>query len=85
MLKELIYLGEGIEKRVAGKIKELVDEGKQGYEDKDLLEIGREHLKKRKRQFDKLFLDDFKNMAEEIGLATKKDIEELKEYIKNRA
>ncbi len=85
MLKELIYLGEGIEKRVAGKIKELVDEGKQGYEDKDLLEIGREHLKKRKRQFDKLFLDDFKNMAEEIGLATKKDIEDLKEYIKNRA
>ncbi len=85
MLKELIYLGEGIEKRIAGKIKELVDEGKQGYEDKDLLEIGKEHLKKRKRQLDKLFLDDFKSMAEEIGLATKNDIEELKEYIKNKA
>jgi len=59
MIKELIYLGEGIEKRIGSKIQEL--------------------------QFEKLFLDDFKNMAEEIGLATKKDIEELKDYIKNRA
>jgi len=85
MIKELIYLGEGIEKRIGSKIQELIDEGKQGYEDKDLFEIGKEHLKKRKKQFEKLFLDDFKNMAEEIGLATKKDIEELKDYIKNRA
>ncbi len=84
MIRELIYLGEGIEKKIASKIQELVDEGKKDYEDKDLFEIGKEHLKKRKRQAKKLLLSDFKNMADELGLATKQDIEELKSYIKDR-
>ncbi len=84
MLRELIYLTEGIEKKISDKVKALIDEGKEGYEDKDLLEIGKEHIKKRKSQAKKIFLSDFKNMAEELELATKKDIEELKNYIKNK-
>ncbi len=84
MLRELIYLKEGIEKKVCNKLQEIMDEGKKEYEDKDLFEIGKEHLRKRKNQIEKLFVSDFKNMADELGLATKKDLEELKEYIKNR-
>ncbi len=84
MIREIIYLGEGIEKKISDKIQSLVEEGKKGYEDKDIFEIGKEHIKKRKKQVEKLFLSDFKNIAEELGLATKKDIEEIKSYIKNR-
>ncbi len=84
MIREIIYLGEGIEKKISDKIQLLVEEGKKGYEDKDIFEIGKEHIKKRKKQVEKLFLSDFKNIAEELGLATKKDIEEIKSYIKNR-
>ncbi len=82
MLRELIYLASGLEKRFTDTIKSLIEEGKQEYEGKDLLEIGKEHLKKRKKQIKGLVLHDFREMAEDLGLATKKDIEELKRYIK---
>ncbi len=85
MLRELIYLASGLEKRCMDTLRSLVEEGKKEYGDKeDLLEIGREHLKKRKRQIKGLLLNDFREVAEELGLATKKDIEELKEYLKEK-
>ncbi len=84
MLREILYLGAGVEKKVSDTIKSLIDEGKEGYEDKDLIDVGKEHIKKRKSQVKKLFLDDFKSMADELGLATKEDIDELKNYIKNK-
>ncbi len=82
MLKELIYLGSGIEKKITDKLEELIKEGKKDYGDKDLLEMGKIHLKKRKEQVNKLFLGDVRELVDEIGLATKKDIEELKRHIK---
>ncbi len=82
MLKELIYLGCGIEKKITHKLASLVEEGKKEYEDKDIVDIGIEHLKKRKNQVDKLFSNEMKEFADELGLATKQDIEELKNLLK---
>ncbi len=82
MFKELIYLGSGIEKRISDTVESLIDEGKQNYEGKDTVEIAREYLRSRKKQVQKVFLNDIRGLTKELGLATKRDIEEIKDYIK---
>ncbi len=85
MLKELIYLASGAEKKITETVRSLIEEGRKEYGNKeDLIEIGAEHLQKRKRQIKGLLMSDFKEIAEELGLATKRDIEELKEYLKEK-
>lgn len=85
MFKELIYLGSGIEKRIVDTVESLIEEGKQNYEGRGIVDIARENLKNRKKQVQKMFLNDIKSLTKELGIATKKDIEEIKEYIKKGA
>jgi hypothetical protein len=85
MIREFIYLANGIEKELTKKVGELINEGKSEYSDDDMITIAKKHLKKRKRQFNKLFLGDVKRVLDETGVATKDDIKELKDYIKNKA
>ncbi len=84
MIREFIYLFEGIEKRVGEKVESLINEGKDIYGDDDLITIGKKHLDKRKKQLKHFLLSDFKDVADEVGIATKKDIENLKDYIKDK-
>ncbi len=82
MLREILYLTIGAAKRAEKMVDAFIEEGKKELEDKSLIELGREHLEKRKGQFKDMFLDDFKKVADDLGLATKEDIRELKEMIK---
>ncbi len=82
MFREILYLTVGAAKRAEKMVDAFIEEGKKELEDKSLVELGKEHLEKRKEQFKDMFLDDFKKIAEDLGLATKEDIRELKEMIK---
>jgi len=82
MLREILYLTVGAAKRAEKMVDAFIEEGKKELEDKSLVELGKEHLEKRKEQFKDMFLDDFKKMADDLGLATKEDIKELKEMMK---
>ena len=83
MLRELMYLTVGAAKRVEKIVDSFIEEGKKELEDKSLIEIGKEHLEKRKENFKEMVLEDFKKVADELGLATKEDIEQLKAMIKS--
>ncbi len=82
MFRELIYLTVGAAKKMEKMVDSFIEEGKKQLEDKSIIEVGKEHLDKRKEQFKDMVLDDFKKMANELGLATKEDIEQIKQMIK---
>lgn len=82
MLREILYLTVGVAKRTEKMVDAFIEDGKKELEDKSLVEVGKEHLEKRKGQIKEMFLDDFRKVADDLGLATKEDIRELKEMIK---
>ncbi len=83
MLRELLYLTVGAAKRMEKIVDSFIEEGRKELDDKGLIEIGKEHLEKRKEEFKGMVLEDFKKVANELGLATKEDIEQLKAMIKS--
>jgi len=83
MLRELLYLTVGAAKRMERIVDSFIEEGKKELNEKSLIELGKEHLEKRKVEFKEMVLEDFKKVADELGLATKEDIEQLKAMIKS--
>ncbi len=83
MLRELLYLTVGAAKRMEKIVDSFIEEGKKELEEKSLIEVGKEHLERRKENFREMVLEDFKKVANELGLATKEDIEQLKTMIKS--
>ena len=82
MLKELIYLTVGAAKKMEKMVDSFIEEGKKQLEDKSLLELSKEHLEKKKEDLKEVLVDDFKKVADDLGLATKEDIQQLKDMIK---
>ncbi len=83
MLRELLYLTVGAAKRMEKIVDSFIEEGKKELEEKSLIEVGKEHFERRKENFREMVLEDFKKVANELGLATKEDIEQLKTMIKS--
>ena len=83
MLRELLYLTVGAAKRMEKIVDSFIEEGKKELEEKSLIEVGKEHFERRKENFKEMVLEDFKKVANELGLATKEDIEQLKTMIKS--
>ncbi|AEA33229.1 hypothetical protein [Hippea maritima] len=84
MLRELIYLTVGATKKLDKIVEGFIEEGKKEVEDKGLVDIGKEHLSKRKEQIKNIVGDDIKKLADELGLATKEDIEEIKTLLRGK-
>lgn len=82
ILSEFIYLGMGIKKDVKKRVINLVNEGKKDTKDRTVFEAVKEDIDDKKKYIHNLLYKDVKRVAEDLGFATKKDIEDLKDYIK---
>ncbi len=87
MLKDIIYTGIGaatiLKEKVEDEVKKLEDEGKIKQDDaKSLLEKIQNVGKQRDSKVRTKLKDIIKESINELGLATKEDIEKLKEELK---
>jgi len=83
ILSEFIYLGMGIKKDVEKRVINLINEGKKEAKDKTVFEAVKEDIDGKKKYVQNILYKDVKQAAEDLGFATKKDIEDLKDYIKH--
>ncbi len=83
MFTELAYLAVGMGKKMDKIIASVMEEGRKELENKGITEIAREHLDRRKEMVKGVVFKDVKRIADELGLATKEDIEELKKLLQN--
>lgn len=87
MLKELIYTGLGgaliLKEKVEGELQKLQDDGKLDAKD---IKSFIESLEQKGKQSDEKFKEELKStikeILDELGVATKADIEKLKEDLK---
>ncbi|ADD68463.1 conserved hypothetical protein [Denitrovibrio acetiphilus DSM 12809] len=88
-IKELFYLGIGTamlaKEKIEEEAKELMEKGKMSKAERDEFI---EKAKSKAKEEEKEFQDKLKNIVKEVmsdmGLATKDDIAELKELLKNK-
>ena len=86
MLKDLIYLGVGsallAKEKVEEELRELVEKGKVSEEEaKKLVDRAVERGEKEENELREKIKETLKEVIEEMGLATGKDIEELKKIL----
>jgi polyhydroxyalkanoate synthesis regulator phasin len=87
MLKDLIYAGIGaasiLKEKVEAEVKKLEDEGKLKTTDaKSFLESIEKKGKEEDDKFKEKLKSTLKEIIDELGLATKADLEKLKEDLK---
>ena len=87
MLRDLIYAGIGamsvLKEKVEAEVKKLEDEGKLKTTDaKSFLESIEKKGKEEDDKFKEKFKSTLKEIIDELGLATKADLEKLKEDLK---
>jgi polyhydroxyalkanoate synthesis regulator phasin len=87
MLKELIYTGLGatvvMKEKIESELKKLEEEGKIKTNDaKSFLESIEEKGKEEDEKMKEQIKSTIKEVIDELGLATKSDIEKLKEELK---
>ncbi len=86
MLRDLVYLGIGgallAKEKTQEHIQELLDKGKVSKEEaQKLLEEAKERGKESEEEFKDELKSIIKEVIDEMGLATKEDINELKEIL----
>lgn len=87
MLKELLYTGIGaasvLKERVEAEVKKLEEQGKIKTDDaKSFLESIETKGKEEETRFKEQIKASLKEVIDELGLATKADLEKLKEELK---
>jgi polyhydroxyalkanoate synthesis regulator phasin len=87
MLKELIYTGLGgallFKEKVEDELKKLEEKGKLDTKDiKSFMESLEEKGKESDKKFKEELKSSLKEIIDELGLATKEDLEKLKEDLK---
>lgn len=82
ILSEFVYLGMGIKKDVKERVINFIKEGKKETKDRTVFETVKEDIDDKKKYVQNILYKDVKRAAEDLGFATKKDIEDLKDYIK---
>jgi len=88
-LKDLFYLGLGTamiaKEKFEEEAKDLIEKGKVSKEDQDaFVEKAKARAKEEEKEFQVKFKSVVKDVISEMGLATKEDIDELKELLKNK-
>ncbi|PLX70147.1 MAG: hypothetical protein C0603_01165 [Denitrovibrio sp.] len=88
-LKDLFYLGLGTamiaKEKFEEEAKDLIEKGKVSKEDQDaFVEKAKARAKDEEKEFQVKFKSVVKDVISEMGLATKEDIDELKELLKNK-
>ncbi|WP_029896115.1 phasin family protein [Desulfohalovibrio reitneri] len=88
-LTDLMYLGMGAAYMAKDRLDKLADEmaeqGKMSREEAEsFLEEMRARGEKERKEFEERTKEMMKEAAEELGLATKKDIQELKDMLASR-
>lgn len=86
-IKELFYLGIGAammaKEKFEEEAKELIDKGKISKEEKDeFIAKAKAKAKQEEEEFQNRIKSMIKDALSEMGLATKEDIEEIKELLK---
>jgi len=87
MLKDLLYIGMGgallARERVEEELQKLIEKGKISQNDaKELVESAKNRAKEEEERVKKELKESLREAIDELGLATKADIEELKKLIK---
>ncbi len=87
--KDLLYKGVGmalmLKDKFANEFDEIIKEGELSKEKmKESFDEVKEGVEKSKKEQEDKLQQKVKDIIEELGLATKKDIDELKELIKNQ-
>jgi len=88
MLKDLISLGVGsallAKEKVEEELKELIDKGKMSKEDaQKLIEKAKAKGEEQEKALKEEIKRSLREVMEEMGLATKEDLEKLKDELKN--
>jgi polyhydroxyalkanoate synthesis regulator phasin len=90
MLKELIYLGVGgallAKEKVEEELSELVERGKVSREEaKNIIDKAVQKGQEEEEKLEKRIEESIRRVLEEMGVATRKDIEEMIEKLKKEA
>lgn len=88
-LKDLFYLGIGsaliAKEKIEAEAKELIEKGKLTKEQQsEFIEKAKERAKTEEHEFNEKLKNMVREVISEMGLATKEDIEELKNMIKEK-
>ncbi|HHD82349.1 MAG TPA: hypothetical protein ENK82_08775 [Campylobacterales bacterium] len=90
MLKELLYTGIGaatlVKERVEEEVKKLEESGKINRDDaKSFLESVESKGKEEEERMKNMIKDSLREIIEELNIATKDDLEKLKEELASKA
>jgi polyhydroxyalkanoate synthesis regulator phasin len=90
MLRDLIYLGVGgallAKEKVEEELSELVERGKVSREEaKNIVDKAVQKGREEEEKLEKRIEDSIRKVLEEMGVATRKDIEEMIEKLKKEA
>ncbi len=83
MLKDLFYASVGLAYNISQKISKTIEDGKSILKEKNMGEYISAEVTKKKEDIDKVISNSLNEFFSKIGIATKEDIEKLKEELKN--
>ncbi len=83
MLKDLFYASVGLAYNISQKISKTIEDGKSILKEKNMGEYISSEVTKKKEDIDKVISNSLNEFFSKIGIATKEDIEKLKEELKN--
>lgn len=83
MLKDLIYAGIGLAYNINQKISKTIEDGKNTLKEKNVGEYISSEVTKKKEDINKVISESLNDFFSKTGIATKEDIEKLREEIKN--
>lgn len=83
MLKDLLYAGIGLVYNINQKISKAIEDGKNILKEKNVGEYISSEVTKKKEDIDKVISESLNDFFSKIGIATKEDIEKLREEIKS--
>ncbi len=83
MLKDLFYASVGLACELNKKITKAIEDGKNILKEKNVGEYISSEVSKKKEDIDKVISASLNDFFSKIGIATKDDIEKLRQEIKN--
>ncbi|WP_291491454.1 phasin family protein [Desulfurella sp.] len=83
MLKDLFYAGVGLVYNINQKITKAIEDGKSILKEKNVSEYISSEVSKKKEDIDKVISESLNEFFSKIGIATKEDIEKLRQELKN--
>ncbi|OSS43032.1 hypothetical protein DESAMIL20_140 [Desulfurella amilsii] len=83
MFKDLFYAGVGLVYNINQKVSKTIEDGKNILKEKNVGEYINSEVTKKKEDIDKIVSESLNEFFSKVGIATKDDIEKLKQELKN--